>query len=70
MANSINGSLNLLTLDPDSAKASLIQFMQAQSILQSYNFEGTVMNQILSVLACNTFKLNFYYNMINCGSRG
>ncbi len=68
MANSINGSLNLLTLDPDSAKASLIQFMQAQSILQSYDFEGSVLNQILSVLACNTFKLNFYYNMISAES--
>ena len=65
MANTINGSLNLLTLDPDAAKASLIQFMQSQNILQSYNFEGTVMNEILSVLACNTFKLNFYYNMIS-----
>ena len=52
MANTINGSLNLLTLDPDAAKASLIQFMQSQNILQSYNFEGTVMNEILSVLAC------------------
>ena len=68
MVNTINGSLNLLTLDPDSAKASLIQFMQSQNILQSYNFEGTVMNEILSVLACNTFKLNFYYNMINSES--
>ena len=64
----INGQLSLLNLDPDSAKSDLINFMKSQSILQSYDFEGSVLNQILSVLACNTFKLNFYYSMVNSES--
>ena len=68
MSNTINGQLSLLSLDPDAAKDLLIQFMKSQSILQSYDFEGTVINQILSVLAVNTFKLNFYYNMISAES--
>ena len=67
-SNTINGQLNLLPLDPDTAKAALISFMKSQSILQSYDFSGSVMNELLSVLAVNTFKLNFYYSMINCES--
>jgi hypothetical protein len=66
--NTITGQLNLLPLDPDTAKAALVAYMQSQSVLKSYDFQGTVLNELLSILAVNTFKLNFYYNMINTES--
>lgn len=68
MANNNVTGIDLLALDPDSAKQSLIDFLKQQTTLRSYDYTGSAMNEILSVLGTNTFRLAFYYNMINSES--
>lgn len=63
-----NNSIDLISLDPDTAKASLVAFLQSQNNLKSYAYDGAVINEILSVLGTNQFKLGFYYNMLNSES--
>jgi hypothetical protein len=62
------GQQDLLNLDYDTAKAALIEYLKSQDTLKSYNFSDTVMNEILNVLGVNTFKLMYYYNLVNSES--
>jgi hypothetical protein len=57
-------SFNLLGLDFQEAKTSLKQFLTSQSTLKDYNFDGSVLNTILDVLAYNTHYQAFYANMV------
>jgi hypothetical protein len=59
-----NSSLDLVSLDFDSTKASLKTFLKAQSIFKDYDFEGSNMNILLDVLSYNTFLNSFYLNMV------
>ena len=59
-----NNSFNIVGLDFDEAKASLKSYLQSQSTLKDYNFDGSVLNTILDVLAYNTHYQSFYANMV------
>ncbi len=61
MAN--NTSLNLVDLDYDLTLNSLKTFMQGQSQFRDYDFDGSSLNVLLSVLAYNTQKNIFFLNM-------
>jgi len=59
-----NSSLELTSLDFDSTKTSLKNFLKAQSAFKDYDFEGSNINILLDVLAYNTFLNSFYLNMV------
>ena len=64
MAINKGNSFNLLGLDFEEAKASLKEFLSSQNTLKDYNFDGSVLNTILDVLAYNTHYQAFYANMV------
>ena len=57
-------SFNIVGLDFEDAKTSLKRFLQSQDTLKDYNFDGSVLNTILDVLAYNTHYQAFYANMV------
>ena len=59
-----NNAVSVVSLDFDEIKASLKSYLQSQSVLKDYNFDGSVLNTILDVLAYNTHYQAFYSNMI------
>src|SRR5579859_1222351 len=59
-----NAALSLTSLDVDALKADFIAFLQTQDRFRDYNFDGSNINVLLSVLAYNTFKNGFYLNMV------
>jgi hypothetical protein len=61
-----NSSLELINLDFDVQKASLITFLRSQDRFKDYDFEGSNINVLLDVLTYNTFKNAFYTNMALC----
>lgn len=63
-----NTSLDLLSLDVDLYKQSLINFLSSQSQFKSYDFAGTNIDVLLSLLGRNTFEYAFYCNMLNSES--
>ncbi|HIB83757.1 MAG TPA: hypothetical protein EYO59_03905, partial [Chromatiaceae bacterium] len=56
--------LNIVDLDFDSIKASLIKYLDGQDTFKDYNFEGSAMNILMDVLAYNTHYNGFYTNML------
>jgi hypothetical protein len=56
--------LNIVDLDFDSIKASLIKYLEGQDTFKDYNFEGSAMNILMDVLAYNTHYNGFYTNML------
>lgn len=59
-----NSSINLLNMDFDTLKSSFVSYLKQQSQFQDYNFDGAALNVLLDVLSYNTYKNNFYTNMI------
>ena len=59
-----NNSVVLSTLDFDSLKLNLKQYLQTQSVFKDYNFEGSNINVLLDVLAYNSYLNAFYLNMV------
>ena len=59
-----NSSLNLVSLDFDTAKSSFKNFLKSQDIFKDYDFEGSNINILLDVLSYNTFLNSFYLNMV------
>lgn len=57
-------SFNIVGLDFDDAKTSLKAFLQSQETLKDYNFDGSILNTVLDVLAYNTHYQSFYANMV------
>jgi hypothetical protein len=58
-----NSSLDLVSLDFDTQKASLKEFLRAQDQLRDYDFEGASINVLLDILTYNTQKNTFFLNM-------
>lgn len=58
-----NASLSFVSLDQPTIKASLQAFLQSQSIFKDYDFVGSNLNVLLSLLAYNTSLNAFYTNM-------
>lgn len=48
----------------DEIKKSLKDYLKQQDVLKDYNFEGSVLNTLLDVLAYNSYFNSFYMNMI------
>ena len=61
-----NSSLELINLDFDSQKTSLITFLRAQERFKDYDFDGSNINVLIDLLTYNTFKNAFYTNMALC----
>ena len=59
-----NNSFNIVGLDFDDAKTSLKTYLSSQDTLKDYNFDGSILNTILDVLAYNTHYQAFYSNMV------
>ena len=59
-----NNSFNVVGLDFDQTKQSLKSYLSTQDTLKDYNFDGSVLNTILDVMAYNTHYQAFYSNMI------
>jgi len=59
-----NTSTNLTTLDFDTVKQNLKEYLQSQSIFKDYDFEASNINVLLDVLSYNTQLNAFYLNMI------
>jgi len=59
-----NNSVNVVDLDFEGIKDSLKAYLQSQSNLKDYNFDGSVLNTVLDVLAYNTHYQAFYANMV------
>lgn len=59
-----NNSLNVVGLDFNQTKSSLIAYLSSQETLKDYNFDGSILSTILDVLAYNTHYQAFYANMV------
>src|SRR6056300_1522493 len=59
-----NSGKELTSLDFDTIKYNLKQYLKSQAIFQDYDFEGSNINVLLDVLAYNTQLNAFYLNMI------
>ena len=59
-----NSSINLTSLDFDTTKESLRSYLKSQSAFKDYDFDDSVMSNILDILAYNTFHNAFYMNMV------
>jgi len=63
-----NSSVNLTSLDFDTIKSTLQQYLKSQSTFQDYDFTGSNMNVLLDVLSYNTYLNSFYLNMVTAES--
>lgn len=59
-----NNQVNLGKLDYEQIKQSLTDFLKNQDTLKDYNFNGSVIQSLISLLAYNTFYYAFYSNML------
>ena len=59
-----NPKINISSLDFDGIKASLKAYLSTKSQFAGYDFNGSVMNILLDVLAYNTLFYGYYTNMI------
>ena len=60
---SSNTLVNLTSLDFDTNKSSLSQYLQGQSRFAGYDFQGADLNVLLDVLAVNYFRYSFLLNL-------
>ena len=59
-----NSSINIAELDFDQIKTNLKQYLRGQDKFNDYDFEGSVISQILDILAYNTHYNAYYLNMV------
>ena len=59
-----NSSVVLSSLDFDTLKGNLKNYLKSQSVFRDYNFEGSNISVLLNVLAYNSFLNSFYLNMV------
>lgn len=58
-----NTSISLASLDFDTLKTNLKNFLRTQSAFKDYDYDGSNMNVLLDVLSYNTYMNAFYLNM-------
>jgi hypothetical protein len=56
-------SVTAVGLDQQVAKQNIINFLSTQDVFKGYNYAGSRMNMLASVLAYNTWLNTFYQNM-------
>ena len=61
---SANSSLDLVSLDFDTTKQNLKNFLKSQAVFKDFDFEGSNISVLLDVLSYNTFMNGFYLNMV------
>lgn len=59
-----NTAVNLTTLDFDTLKANLTEYLRTQNRFQDIDFEGSNINVLLDILSYNTYMNAFYMNMV------
>ena len=59
-----NNSINLVDLDHNTLKDSLISYLRTQYQFKDYDFTGSNINVLLDILSHNTFKNAFFLNMV------
>ena len=59
-----NSSLNISSLDFDTLKQNFKTYLQNQSVLRDYDFEGSNINVLLDVMTYNSYLNSFYLNMV------
>jgi hypothetical protein len=59
-----NSSLNIAELDFDQIKYNFKQYLKGQDKFNDYDFEGSVISQVLDILAYNTHYNAYYLNMV------
>ena len=64
MMTTSNNKLNVTDLDFEQIKSNLKSFLSNQSVLSSYDFSASALNQILNVLSYNTHYNAYYMNML------
>lgn len=63
MANTTS-SFSLVDLDFNNNKENLKAFLRSQPQFKDYDFDGSNLNVLIELLAYNTYKMGFYYNMM------
>lgn len=59
-----NNSISLVSLDFDTLKAQLKQYLKGQAQFSDYDFDGSNMSVLLDILTYNTHLNAFYLNMV------
>lgn len=59
-----NSNLTLTSLDFDTLKSNLINYLSSQPEFKDYNFSGSNLNVLLDILSYNSYLNSFYLNMI------
>lgn len=59
-----NNSISLISLDFDTLKAQLKQYLKGQAQFSDYDFDGSNMSVLLDILSYNTHLNAFYLNMV------
>ena len=59
-----NSSLTLTSLDFDTLKENFKTYLQSQSVVKDYDFDGSNINVLLDVMSYNSYLNSFYLNMI------
>jgi len=59
-----NSATSVVDLDFNTIKTDLKAFLKGQSNIRDYDFEGSNINTLIDVLSYNTYKNNFYTNML------
>jgi hypothetical protein len=61
---SANSNIQVTDLDFNNIKTNLKTFLQSQTILQDYNYDGSALSTLLDILAYNTQYNAYYLNMV------
>lgn len=59
-----NTSINLVSLDFDSIKSNLKEYLKNQAVFSDYDFEGSNISVLLDLLSYNTYLNSYYLNMV------
>lgn len=59
-----NSTLNIAELDFDSIKYNFKQYLKGQEKFSDYDFDGSVISNVLDILAYNTHYNAYYLNMV------
>ena len=59
-----NSNIQITDLDFNTIKTNLKRYLQSQTTLQDYNYEGSALSTLLDVLAYNTQYQAYYLNMV------
>lgn len=60
----VNSNIQVTDLDFNLIKTNLKRFLQSQSALQDYNYEGSALSVLIDLLAYNTQYQAYYLNMV------